>query len=152
MSRRNTGEKISIRIALIFLVSAMFITFPSAVTAQNQYNGEEVFVTADKMPAFPGGEAALRESVYKNLKYPASAKENGIEGKVFVKFIVTKDGSVANVTVTRSVDQSLDNEAVRIVKLLPKFQPGMKDGKTVNVWYSMPISFQMNVMKKVCQS
>lgn len=144
MIRGKRGDKVSIKMVIIFSIVTMFIALSNTTQAQTQYNGEEVFVVADEMPSLPGGEKSLTESLSKNLKYPVAAMEKGVEGKVFVKFIITKDGSIANVTVTRSVDPDLDHEAVRVVKMLPKFHPAKKGGKPVNVWYSLPISFQLS--------
>ncbi len=143
MIKSKRGKKSSKNLVLIGSLMTLFIAFSSNAIAQNQYNGEEVFIAADEMPSFPGGEKALQETLYKNLRYPSSAMEKGIEGKVFIKFIITKDGSVANVTVSRSIDQALDQAAVDAIKKLPKFTPGKKDGKPVNVWYSMPIVFKL---------
>lgn len=142
--KKERGGQASIKMLIVFLFAAMFVTFSDNAAAQTQFKGEEVFVVADEMPSLPGGEAAIRESISRNLRYPESALERNIDGKVFVKFIVTKDGSVANVTISRPVDSSIDEEAIRVVKMLPKFTPGKKDGKPVNVWYSLPISFQIN--------
>jgi len=142
--KKERGGLVSIKMLMVFLFAAMFVTLSDNAAAQTQFKGEDVLIVADEMPSLPGGEAAIRESIGRNLRYPESALERNIDGKVFVKFIVTKDGSVANVTISRSVDSSIDEEAIRVVKMLPKFTPGKKDGKPVNVWYSLPISFQLN--------
>ena len=94
------------------------------------------------MPTFPGGDKALMQALYKNLKYPEEAYNNNIEGKVLVKFVITREGTVTNATIIRSADPSLDKAALEAVKKLPKFNPGKQDGKTVDVWYSMPIVFK----------
>lgn len=96
------------------------------------------------MPAYPGGPNALVKYVQNNLKYPESAKKNKQEGRVFVGFVVEKDGSISNVSVMRGVCEELDNEAVRVVKTLPKFTPGMHGGKPVRVQYTLPIAFKLN--------
>ncbi len=95
------------------------------------------------MPAYPGGPNALVKYVQNNLKYPESAKKNKQEGRVFVGFVVEKDGSISNVSVMRGVCEELDNEAVRVVKTLPKFTPGMNGGKPVRVQYTLPIVFKL---------
>jgi TonB family protein len=95
------------------------------------------------MPAYPGGPNALVKYVQNNLKYPESAKKNKQEGRVFVGFVVEKDGSISNVSVMRGVCEELDNEAVRVVKTLPKFTPGMNNGKPVRVQYTLPIVFKL---------
>lgn len=96
------------------------------------------------MPEYPGGPNALVKYVQNNLKYPESAKKNKQEGRVFVGFVVEKDGSISNVSVMRGVCEEIDNEAVRVVKTLPKFTPGMHGGKPVRVQYTLPIAFKLN--------
>jgi len=104
----------------------------------------EIFVIVEQMPEFPGGELALRKFIAKNVNYPAIARESDIQGKVFVRFEVTKTGSVDKVSVVRGVDEILDNEAIKVVKKLPKFKPGKQRGKNVSVWYTVPINFKLN--------
>ncbi len=101
----------------------------------------EVFFIVEDMPEFPGGELALRKWIANEIKYPVIAQENGIQGKVYVTFVVGKDGSVSNATVARGVDPSLDKEALRVVNALPKWKPGKQRGKPVNVSYTVPINF-----------
>ncbi len=101
----------------------------------------EVFYIVEDMPEFPGGEAALRAFIAQAIKYPVIAQENGIQGKVYVTFVVGKDGSVSNATIARGVDPSLDKEALRVVNSLPKWKPGKQRGKPVNVSYTVPINF-----------
>ena len=104
---------------------------------------EEVYKSVEQMPQFPGGDAALMKYLMMNIKYPANAAKNDIEGRVIVQFVVEKDGQIGEVKVVRSVDEELDAEAVRVVKALPKFTPGRQDGKAVAVWYTLPISFKL---------
>lgn len=104
---------------------------------------QEVFVVVEEMPSFPGGDAELLKFIYENIQYPEIAKENNIQGKVIMRFCVTYKGTVDQVSVSRGVDPSLDEEAVRVIKMLPLFKPGKQGGKPVNVWYSLPISFQL---------
>ena len=143
MIKRERRDFISLKMMLFMFLATMFITLSENATAQTQYNGEEVFVAVEEMPTFPGGESALRNALYKNVRYPESAREKRIEGKVFVKFIVTKDGSIANAMVGRAVNPDLDKAALDAVKKLPKFIPGKKEGRAVNVWFSMPIVFKI---------
>lgn len=103
----------------------------------------KVHVTVEQMPQFPGGETALLQYIRDNLKYPTIAQENGIQGRVIVRFVVSKDGSVKDITVLRGVDSSLDKEAVRVVNSLPKFIPGKQNGHAVNVFYTLPVSFKL---------
>ncbi len=102
-----------------------------------------VYIMVDEMPKFPGGDAALFEFLYKTIKYPAQAKDNGIQGKVILRFIVTSEGKAENISVIRGVDPVLDNEAVRVLSLCPEWVPGKMDGKPVNGYYSVPISFAL---------
>ena len=105
--------------------------------------GDEVYSSADKMPVFPGGEAALMMYVRDNISYPSIAEEKNIQGKVVVQFVVDTTGQVGEVKVARSVDPDLDREAVRVVKTLPPFTPGTRLGKPVNVWFTLPVNFKL---------
>ncbi len=102
-----------------------------------------VFTSVEQDPQFPGGQAALLKWVADHIKYPAVAQENGIQGRVTVQFVVTKNGTVGQVKVVRGKDPDLDKEAVRVVKSLPKFTPGKMNGHPVNVWYALPIPFKL---------
>ena len=112
-------------------------------TAEGEY-GDEIFVNAEFMPEFPGGQRALFKWLSRNVKYPVIAQENSIEGSVFIGFVVDKDGSITNVKVIKSVDPSLDKEAVRVVKAMPKWKPGRQRNKNVRVSYTVPIKFKIN--------
>ena len=105
---------------------------------------EEFFMVVENMPEFPGGDAGLMKYIQKNVKYPPIAKEYNITGKVYVSFIVDKSGSVTDVKIVRGVDKSLDAEAVRVVKSLPKYKPGKQRGKAVRVMFTIPINFTLN--------
>ena len=114
------------------------------VVVQKEEEEEEetkVFYIVEEMPEFPGGEVALRKWIAGEIKYPVIAQENGIQGKVYVTFVVGKDGSISNAVVARGVDPSLDKEALRVVNQLPKWKPGKQRGKPVNVSYTVPINF-----------
>ena len=104
---------------------------------------QEIFQIVEEMPAFPGGEAKLMEYVAKNIKYPQIARETGIQGRVFVGFVVEPDGSVSNVKVLRGIGGGCDEEAVRVVKSMPKWKPGKQRGKTVRVSYTLPVVFRL---------
>lgn len=103
----------------------------------------EIFVIVEDMPEFPGGEVALRRWIANNIKYPVIAAENGIQGRVYVQFVVDRDGGISNAKIARGVDPSLDQEALRVVNSLPKWKPGMQRGKPVRVSYTVPINFQL---------
>jgi periplasmic protein TonB len=113
------------------------------VEVEEEEEEEPIFFIVEEMPEFPGGELALRKFIAQNVKYPAIARENDIQGKVYVRFCVTSKGTVEKVSVARGVDPLLDEEAVRVVKQLPKWKPGRQRGKPVNVWYTVPINFQL---------
>lgn len=102
---------------------------------------QEVFFIVEEMPVFPGGEEALRKFIAQSVKYPVIAQENGIEGRVFVSFVVNQKGEVTNVKVARPFDPNLDKEAVRVVQSMPKWSPGKQRGKAVKVSYTVPINF-----------
>ena len=95
-------------------------------------------------PEFPGGNAKLMEFLSKNIHYPKNAEKNGIQGRVVVKFVVDKDGSIVDPRVVRSVDPALDKEALRVIKAMPKWKPGKRDGEPVRVEYTMPVNFRLN--------
>ena len=102
---------------------------------------KDVFATVEQMPEFPGGEQALRKWISANINYPDIAKEKGIQGKVYICFVVEKDGSVGRAKIARSVDPVLDKEALRVVNTLPKWNPGKQKGQPVAVFYTVPINF-----------
>lgn len=126
------------------------VTAPSARTADSQLNmGQNVktksepFTVVEVMPIFPGGQTALVQYIASHLKYPPVAQENGVQGRVFVSFVVGEDGYVEDVQVIKGVDPSLDKEAVRVVKSLPRWTPGNQQGKPVRVRYSVPVTFAL---------
>lgn len=103
----------------------------------------KVYDVAEQEPEFPGGQYALQNWVAAHIQYPADCQYYGIQGRVVVQFVVTKNGSVGEVKVARGKHPDLDNEAVRVVKSLPRFTPGMMNGHAVNVWYTLPITFKL---------
>ena len=105
---------------------------------------EVVFVVVESMPEFPGGQQALFKYLSENVKYPVIAQENGIQGRVICQFVVNKDGSIVDVEVIRSGgDPSLDKEAIRVIKSMPKWKPGKQRGKAVRVKYTVPVNFKL---------
>ena len=98
---------------------------------------------AEVMPSFPGGDAELMKWLSKNIKYPAIAEENGVQGRVIVRFAVGKDGAIHDPKVLRSVDPSLDKEALRVVKAMPRWIPGKQNGVAVAVYFTLPVTFQL---------
>ncbi|MBR4363413.1 MAG: energy transducer TonB [Prevotella sp.] len=103
----------------------------------------KVFDVVEEMPSFPGGPGALMSFLSGNIKYPVVAEENGIQGRVIVAFVVERDGSITDVRVVKSVDQSLDKEAVRVVKSMPRWIPGKQNGSAVRVKYTVPVTFRL---------
>ena len=111
---------------------------------QEDEEEEVVFVIVESMPEFPGGQQALFKYLSENVKYPVIAQENGIQGRVICQFVVNKDGSIVDVEVVRSGgDPSLDKEAVRVIKSMPKWKPGKQRGKPVRVKYTVPVNFKL---------
>ena len=116
------------------------------VIAQPEPPKEEetkVFDVVEVMPTFPGGQQALFEWLSKNIKYPVVAEENGVQGRVIVTFVVERNGSITDVQVAKSVDPSLDKEAVRVVKAMPHWIPGKQNGSAVRVKYTVPVTFRL---------
>lgn len=103
----------------------------------------KVFDIVEQQPLFPGGPAALMKYLSEHTKYPVVAQENGVQGRVTVQFVVEKDGSISDVHVLRGVDPSLDKEAVRVVKSMPRWTPGKQNGITVRVNYRVPVLFRL---------
>ena len=103
-------------------------------------DGDIPFITVEKMPRFNGD---LNTWLRKNLRYPARCAEMGIGGKVFIEFVVEKDGSISSINVVRSADPDLSQEAIRVVKAMPKWIPGMQRDKAVRVRFTIPITFQL---------
>lgn len=119
----------------------------SSVTDENENTSEssvvdnKVYSVVEQMPTFPGGEAALLEYISANLKYPQSALEQGTQGTVMLRFVVTGTGDIGEVQILKGLDPDCNNEAIRVVKSLPKFNPGMQQGRPVSVWYTIPVRY-----------
>ena len=103
----------------------------------------EIFQIVEEMPSYPGGEAKMYEYLGKNIKYPQIARESGIQCRVFVNFVVEPDGSVSNVKVMRGIGGGCDEEAMRVIKSMPKWKPGKQRGKAVRVTYTIPVVFKL---------
>lgn len=125
------------------LITITLCSLNHNAVATTQPDGDDVYVIVENMPIFPGGEEALRNYVTNNIQYPEEAHKQGIQGRVFVCFIIGTNGAVQNVKVARSVHPLLDAEAVRVVKSMPKWTPGQHRGKTVKVSYTIPINFSL---------
>ena len=103
----------------------------------------KIYDVAEVLPEFPGGTSALMQWLRNNMHYPQAALEAGIQGRVYVRFIVEKDGSITNAEVLRTIDPLLNAEALRLVNAMPKWSPAKVDGKPVRFRYTIPISFQI---------
>lgn len=114
---------------------------PQPPKAPSMVGADTIWNFSGNLPKISGNEEALFEYISRNLVYPPAAKENGIQGRVVVKFVVTKKGEVTNHEVIQSVHPELDAEALRIIKTITRFEPGYSDGKAITVWYEVPISF-----------
>lgn len=103
----------------------------------------EILVTAEIMPEFPGGVSAMMKYLSNNIKYPAMSQEVGAQGRVIIQFVVDKDGTITDPVVVKGVDAYLDKEALRVVNGMPKWKPGMQNGKKVRVKYTLPVAFRL---------
>lgn len=102
------------------------------------------FVSVEQMPSFPGGDAELQKFIEQNLKYPVVAQENGIQGRVTIRFVVEVDGTLSNFTVLRGIDPQCDKEAVRMMEAGPKWIPGKQNGREVRVYFTLPVIFKID--------
>ena len=129
--------------AIVFLLTTVLCQ------AQNKENKSKdgVYEEVEEMPEYPGGEAALRNDLAANIKYPDEAKKAGIQGKVFVSFVVDEQGKVTNATIARGVDPSLDKESLRVINELKTWKPGKEKGKVVKVAFTVPINYALDDKK-----
>ena len=123
--------------------SEIAVAAPPPPPAPKPEVATKVFDVVEEMPSFPGGQGALMQYLASNIKYPVVAQENGVQGRVTVSFVVERDGSISDVKVARSVDPSLDREAQRVVKSMPRWSPGKQNGSTVRVKYTVPVVFRL---------
>jgi len=138
-----TNTKVAISVADVKGVENGKIDIVDVKQAVTQEVEEKVYTVIEQMPVFPGGEQELLNYINKNIKYPVIAQENGIQGKVILRFVVSKTGVVDKVEVIRSLDPACDKEAIRVVKSLPKFIPGKQNGMNVAVWYTLPVTYKL---------
>ena len=136
----KTRKNVSLKVALMMLV--LLFSFMTS-TAQTKKN-DMVFDVVEVMPQFPGGQIAMLQYLMKNIKYPEQAMKEGIQGRVTVRFIVEKDGSISDVKPILSVHPLLNKEAVRVVESMPKWTPGKQNGKPVRVRFNVPVMFKLN--------
>ena len=105
---------------------------------------EEIFMVVEESPEFPGGYEAYLQYLKKNIKYPAICRDNNIQGRVIISFVVNKDGKIVDAEVVKGVNPSLDKEALRVISTMPNWKPGKQRGKPVRVKYSSPVNFRLN--------
>ncbi len=130
-------------LATLSVLALLLMVNTNAMAQSKKIANDKVLEKAEVMPQFPGGDQAMMKFVSENVQYPEEAKEKEISGRVLVGFIVEKDGSVNEVKIIRGIGGGCDEEAVRVVKAMPKWKPGKQDGKTVRVSYTMPFFFKM---------
>ncbi len=133
---------------LVLVVScfvAIHCSFAQSATTDFKADSDSVFIAVEQMPEFPGGIPGLWQFLSQNLKYPPEARKDNVQGKVFVSFVVGSDGTVRDVFVAKGIGAGCDEEAVRVVKLMPQWKPGIQFGKAVPVRYSLPFAFTLTV-------
>jgi len=118
--------------------------FTPIIVEEEEVEEEQIFTIVEDQPSFPGGDAALMRYLQENLKYPTMAREAGIQGTVFVTFVVERDGSITDVRILRGVGGGLDEEAIRVVQSMPAWTPGRQRGQAVRVQFNLPIRFVLN--------
>ena len=118
------------------------------VTEEPVPQSKKVYESVEQMPEFPGGMEGLMRYLQQNVQYPPIAVQNNVQGRVVVQFIIDETGQVGDVEVVRSVSEEVDAEAVRVIKSMPKFEPGRQNGEPVAVWYTLPIAFKMQGDRK----
>jgi protein TonB len=116
----------------------------SAETQVVEEKKPEIFMYVEQMPEFPGGQTELIKFLQKNLRYPAAARENGLEGKVVLQFVVNEAGNISDIQVVRDIGGGTAEEAVRVVKSMPPWKPGKQNGNAVKVYFKLPVTFKLN--------
>jgi protein TonB len=134
---------------LIFIL--FFLLFSANITAQNNcenniidVENDSIYTLVDIMPEFPGGSSEMMKFIYENIKFPSIYASSSISGRVICRFVVEKDGTITQIEVVRGVDKPLDEEAMRVIGLMPKWIPGIKDGQAVRTYFILPISFRLS--------
>lgn len=135
------GVLLAMSLITVSSCSQKKLTKSPSVQVNSEQTDEKVYQEVEQMPEFPGGELELRNFLSRSVKYPIDAAKNKIQGKVFVNFVIGKDGSVKDARILRGADPLLDAEALRVVKSSPKWQPGKQKGKVVSVSFTVPINF-----------
>lgn len=120
------------------------VVFEEPVVESTGEEEDKIFYAVEQQAEFPGGVAAMMKFLQKNIKYPASAKRMGIEGKVFVKFIVDKEGGISNIEIMKGMNADLDKEAIRVIKMMPPWKPGKQNGRAVKSQFVLPVYFKLD--------
>ena len=140
----------------VIMVMAFSLTFTKTIMAQevekkptnSETNvikaDEDIFKVVEQMPGFPGGDKARIKFLIENLKYPEEARKKGIQGRVYVSFVVEKDGSISNIELLRGIGGGCDEEGMRVVSIMPDYEPGLQRGKPVRVRFTLPIKFTLD--------
>jgi protein TonB len=136
------SRKILYITSLALLLLGVIIQSSTVVRAQPKKGEKKIFTMVDETAEFPGGMSAMRAYLAKSIHYPDSAKNNNIQGKVILQFIVNKDGSISNVDIMRNLPGGCGEEARRVVLAMPKWKPGLMNGQPVDMYYTLPISFR----------
>ena len=131
----------------LILLAAVALFCGTSAMAQSDDVDDAVFVVVEKSPEFPGGNDSLYAFIGRNIKYPEAAKKNKIEGRVFVTFVIEKDGQVSNAKLLRDIGGGCGEEAIRVVNSMPKWKPGTQRGNPVRVQFNLPIMFQLEKSK-----
>ena len=138
------------------LMAVMLLLSVTVASAQNYddtmdeevVEEEEIFLVMQESAEFPGGINKMYDFIRQNLKYPQVSRDNDSQGRVILKFEVLKDGRIDNITILKSSgDASLDNEAIRVVSLMPKWKPAMQNGRNVATWFTLPLNFSLDIDK-----
>ncbi|MFA8300251.1 MAG: energy transducer TonB [Hyphomicrobiales bacterium] len=121
----------------------VIVDAPIVMDEEPEIKEDEIFVIVEKMPNFPGGLRELNKYLARNIKYPIVARESGIQGKVYLAFVVEPDGSISNIKLLRGIGGGCDEEAIRVIKNMPKWDPGKQRNKPVRVSYQVPVCFTL---------
>ena len=123
--------------------AAVEVKYQPVEVEEEDVEEQQIFQVVEEMPEFPGGMGECMKFLSKNIKYPTISQENGVQGRVIVQFVVNQDGSIVDPTVVRGVDPYLDKEALRVIKMMPKWKPGKQRGKAVRVKFTVPVMFRL---------
>ena len=124
--------------------AAVEVKYTPVEVEEEEVDEQQIFQVVEENPEFPGGMKECMKFLNNNIKYPQISQENGVQGRVIVQFVVNADGSIVDPVVVRGVDPYLDKEALRVIKLMPKWKPGKQRGKAVRVRYTQPVLFRLN--------